>query len=225
MTVRIIFFLVFLGSGAHVLAQRSEVGFGLGTFNYSGDVSRTYRLANSRPAGTIYYRNNLSKVVSLRATMTAGGLGAKETPIDAFASVRNTSFEIFLFETSLAFEYHFLNWRDDKRPMRYTPYLFAGFGLFGISGFEDKPAEYSTIQTSLPFGGGFKYVVNPKFYVALEFGMRKTFFDYLDNVSGGDPTLKNYRYGNPNDFDNYFFLGITFTRTFYDIPCPTNPYK
>jgi hypothetical protein len=208
-----------------VSAQRSEIGFGVGAFNYTGDLARSYRVANLRPAGTVFYRNNVSKVVSLRATVTAGALGAKETPIDAFAMVRDASFDIFLFETSLAFEYHFLNWRDDKRPMRYTPYLFAGFGLFGISGYSNKPTEYSDIQGTIPFGGGFKYVVNPKFYVAFEVGMRKTFFDYLDNISDGDPTVKNLQYGNPNDFDNYFFVGITLTRTFYDIPCPRNPYK
>jgi hypothetical protein len=79
---------------------------------------------------------------------------------------------------------------------------------------------------AIPFGGGLKYIVNPRWYVALEFGIRKTFFDYLDNVSDfKDQTQKNYRYGNPNDNDNYYFLGITLTRTFYDIPCPTNPYK
>ncbi|MCU0356300.1 MAG: DUF6089 family protein [Cyclobacteriaceae bacterium] len=206
-------------------AQRSEVGFGFGTFNYTGDLIPTYRLANSSPAGTIFYRSNASKVVSLRATVTAGQLRGEEIPIDAFAATRGASFDIFLFETSLGFEYHFLDWRDDKRPLRYTPYLFVGFGLFGISGYDSKPEEYSNIQTSLPFGGGFKYVVNPKYYVAFEVGIRKTFFDYLDNVSVGDQTTKNFQYGNPNTFDNYFFVGVTFTRTFYDIPCPRNPYK
>lgn len=206
-------------------AQRSEVGFGIGTFNYTGDLVRTYHVKNLKPAGTVYYRSNISKVVSFRATITAGQLGAKETPIDAFASARDASFNIFLLETSLGFEYHFLNWRDDKRPMRYTPYVFAGLGLFGISGYDVKPEEYSNVQVAIPFGGGFKYIVNPKYYIALEVGIRKTFFDYLDNLSDGDPTQKNYQYGNPNDFDNYFFVGITLTRTFYDIPCPKNPYK
>ncbi|MBX2968895.1 MAG: outer membrane beta-barrel protein [Cyclobacteriaceae bacterium] len=206
-------------------AQRSEVGFGIGTFNYTGDLVRTYHVKNLKPAGTVYYRSNISKVVSFRATITAGQLGAKETPIDAFASARDASFNIFLLETSLGFEYHFLNWRDDKRPMRYTPYVFAGLGLFGISGYDVKPEEYSNVQVAIPFGGGFKYIVNPKYYIALEVGIRKTFFDYLDNLSDGDPTQKNYQYGSPNDFDNYFFVGITLTRTFYDIPCPKNPYK
>jgi hypothetical protein len=207
-------------------AQRSELGFGLGTFNYTGDLVRNYNFKYSKPAATVFFRSNLSKVVSFRASITAGQLGAEEKPIDAAAAARNASFDIFLFEGALGMEYHFLNWRDDKRPMRYTPYLFAGMGLFGISGYDSKPAEYSNIQLAIPFGGGFKYILNPKWYAAIEIGIRKTFFDYLDNVSDfKDQTQKNFQYGNPNDFDNYFFLGITLTRTFYDIPCPRNPYK
>ena len=209
-----------------VSAQRSELGFGLGTFTYTGDLVRNYNIKYSKPAATILFRSNLSKIVSFRASITGGKLGATEKPIDAAAAQRDASFDIFLFEGSLAIEYHFLNWRDDKRPMRYSPYLFGGLALFGISGNDTKPAEYSNIQGAIPFGGGFKYILSPKWYAAFEIGIRKTFFDYLDNVSDfTDQTQKNYQYGNPNDNDNYFFVGITLTRTFYDIPCPTNPYK
>ena len=208
-------------------AQRSEVGFGLGTFNYTGDLVRGYNFLNSRPAGTVFYRSNLSNVVSFRAAVTAGKLaGSDKRPVDAFALQRNASFNIFLFEISTVGEYHFLNWRDTKqRYVRFSPYLFGGLALFGMSGNGSKPEEYSNVQAAIPFGVGLKYVVNPKWYVALEFGARKTFFDYLDNVSAGREANKNYRYGNPLDTDVYYFLGISVTRTFYDIPCPTNPYK
>jgi hypothetical protein len=209
-----------------VVAQRSELGFGIGTLTYTGDLVRNYNFKYSRPAVTVLYRSNINRIVSFRASLTGGKLEASEKPIDAFGARRDASFDIFLLEGSMGIEYHFLNWRDGKYPMRYTPYLFGGLALFGISGNETKPEEYSNVQMAIPFGGGFKYIVNPRWYVALEFGIRKTFFDYLDNVSDfKDQTQKNYRYGNPNDNDNYFFLGITLTRTFYDIPCPTNPYK
>lgn len=216
----------FLSIASTVVAQRSELGFGIGTFNYTGDLIRNYNFKYSRPAATVLYRSNINRIVSFRAAITGGKVAASEKPIDAFAAVRNASFDIFLLEGSVGFEYHFLNWKDSKVPMRFTPYLFGGLGLLGISGNDTKPAEYSNVQMAVPFGGGFKYIVNPRWYVALEFGVRKTFFDYLDNVSDfKDQTQKNYRYGNPNDNDNYYFLGITLTRTFYDIPCPTNPYK
>lgn len=207
-------------------AQRSELGFGIGTFNYTGDLVRNYDFTYSRPAATVIYRSNINRIVSFRASLTGGKIEASEKPIDVFAAQRNASFDIFLLEGSMGIEYHFLNWKDGKVPMRFTPYLFGGLALFGISGNDTKPAEYSNVQMSVPFGGGFKYIVNPRWYVALEFGVRKTFFDYLDNVSDfKDQAQKNYRYGNPNDTDTYYFLGITLTRTFYDIPCPTNPYK
>jgi hypothetical protein len=209
----------------HLFAQRSEIGFGVGTFNYTGDLVRTYDFKYSKPAATVFYRSNLSKVVSFRAGVTAGKIGASEKPIDPFAVNRNASFDVFLFEASTVMEYHFLNWRETKRFVRFTPYLFAGLGIFGLSGNGTKPEEYSNIQGAIPFGGGVKYIYNPKWYISLEFGIRKTFFDYIDNISKGDPRDKNYQYGNPNDNDNYYFLGITLTRTFYTIPCPTNPYK
>ncbi|MDH4089443.1 MAG: DUF6089 family protein [Cyclobacteriaceae bacterium] len=217
--------MLLLCSCSFGLAQRSEVGFGIGTFNYTGDLVRTYNFKYSKPAATFFYRSNLSKVVSLRTAITAGKIGASEKPFDAFSTLRNASFDLFLIEASLAMEYHFLNWRETKRFVRFTPYLFGGIGLFGISGDVQKNAEYSNVQVSIPFGLGFKYVYNPKWYFALEFGARKTFFDYLDNISAGDPVNKNYQYGNPNDNDSYYFIGLSVTRTFYTIPCPTNPYK
>jgi hypothetical protein len=210
----------------NLVAQRAEIGFGLGTFNYTGDLARNYNFLNSKPAGTVFYRSNISKVVSFRAGITAGKLGASDNrPIDSFARSRGASFNIFIMEASTVMEYHFLNWRDTKHILRFTPYLFGGLGLFGVSGNGSKPAEYSNVQGAIPFGVGIKYIVNPKWYLSLEFGARKTFFDYLDNVSTGDQSRKNYQYGNPFDNDAYYFLGLSVTRTFYDIPCPTNPYK
>lgn len=208
-------------------AQKSEVGFGVGTFNYTGDLARSYDVRNSRPAVTVFYRSNLSKVVSFRAALTGGNIGASDKrPIDAFAERRDAAFSLFLMEASTVMEYHFMNWRDDKHFMRYTPYLFAGLGIFGISGTQNKATQYSNVQGAIPFGLGIKYILNPKWYVGLEFGARKTFFDYLDNVSAGSNQLvKNYQYGNPYDNDVYYFFGLSITRTFYEIPCPTNPYK
>ncbi len=206
-------------------AQHAEVGLGIGTLNYTGDLVHNYNFKYSRPAATIFYRANLSGVVSFRTAITGGQISGSEIPLDAFATQRQASFNLFLLEASTVLEYHFLNWRDSKRFVRFTPYLFGGLALFGLSGQVEKNAEYSNVQAAIPFGGGVKYVYNPKWYFSLEFGIRKTFFDYLDNISDGDLRNKNYQYGNPNDNDHYFFLGISVTQTFYDIPCPANPYK
>jgi hypothetical protein len=224
MLFRITFLLLLVSPLAR--SQSSEVAFGIGTFNYTGDLARNYNILNSKPAGMIAYRANVSRSVSFRTALTAGKIGASDAkrPIDAFATERKSSFNLFLYELSLATEYHFLDWRSEKRPLRFTPYVVSGLGLFGLAGIPNKAAEYSSVQPSVQLGVGFKYVINPLWYLGLEFSMRKTFFDYLDNVSEGNPARKNYQYGSPNDNDNYFFLGLTLTRTFYSIPCPGNPY-
>lgn len=207
-------------------AQRSEIGAGIGTFNYTGDLVKFYNFRYSKPAVTVFYRSNLSNVVSFRTAVTAGKIGASDKATDTFGNFRKASFNLFLMEISGVAEYHFMNWRETKRFVRFSPYFFAGLGLFGISGDVQKQAEYSNIQGAIPFGAGIKYVYTPKWYFSLEFGARKTFFDYLDNVSGGVSDDKYAAdFGNPNTNDAYYFLGITITRTFYDVPCPRNPYK
>jgi len=218
------------------LRQRTEMGGGIGVFNYTGDIVRTYNLKFSRPAATFFYRYNFSQVVSLRTSLTVGSIGAKDNPnpLDPAAALRNASFKSSLVEFSPVFEYHFLDWRSGKQRIRYTPYLFAGAGLFFFSKPDPFPAptngsfiaspSFSRVQLSIPFGGGFKYVLNPNWYIAMEFGMRETFTDYLDGISKITGLKQNYRFGNTGDLDNYFFLGLTLTRTFYEIPCATSPY-
>src|SRR5687767_2227041 len=100
--VRLKLFLALLIISTITFAQRSEVGFGLGTFNYTGDLARNYNFLNSRPAGTVFYRSNMSKVVSFRAAITAGKIGASDSkrPIDPFATQRGASFNLFLMEAS-----------------------------------------------------------------------------------------------------------------------------
>jgi len=43
--------------------------------------------------------------------------------------------------------------------------------------------EYSNWQFTIPFGIGMKYAVDKKSSIGLEYGLRKTFTDYMDDVS------------------------------------------
>ena len=54
-----------------------------------------------------------------------------------------------------------------------------------------RPREYSSFQFCIPFGIAFKYAINRRWGVALEYGLRYTFTDYLDDVSSTyvDPDL------------------------------------
>ena len=189
--------------------------------NYSGDLVRGFSFSTSTPAFTAFYRANLSEIVTIRLGLVSGSVTASEIPIDAFAATRNHSFNSSVLELSSTVEYHFLNFKNEGARVNYSPYVVAGFGIMN---FQDAPEGTDRQQPVLPIGFGFKYLIKKKYTIGIETAARKTFFDYLDGVSDGDQTVKDFQYGNPNDDDWYFFTGITFSVTLFDIPCPF-PYR
>jgi hypothetical protein len=50
-------------------------------------------------------------------------------------------------------------------------------------GFVPSREEYSNWQFTIPFGIGMKYALDKKSSIGLEYGLRKTFTDYMDDVS------------------------------------------
>ena len=50
-------------------------------------------------------------------------------------------------------------------------------------GFVPSRKEYSNWQFAIPFGVGMKYTIDKKSSIGLEYGLRKTFTDYIDDVS------------------------------------------
>ena len=203
-------------------AQFMEFGGGLGTMNYSGDLVRGYSFSTSSLAGTAFYRMNFSEIFTIRLGLTIGTLQGSETPIDPFAVERNQSFSENLMEISSVFEYHFLDFKTADSPVNYSPYIFGGFAVLRYNAPTDE--EVGRFQFSMPMGVGFKYLIQKKYTIGIEAGARKTFFDYLDGISDGDVTNKNYQYGNPKDDDWYFYSGISFSVTLFNVPCPF-PYR
>jgi len=201
-------------------AQETEVGFGIGGLTYTGELERGYNFLNNRPAAMVFYRVNMNEAVALKFPIIFGIIKDSDSnPTDPAAAQRNQSMNIFLMEGGVQFEYNFLKFRENIY-QRWSPYFFGGIALFLFSGEGERTTEYSNVQVSIPFGMGAKYVVNPRWIAGLEFGLRKTFFDYLDNISDGDITNKNYQYGNKFENDWYYFLGVTLSYTFYKIHCP-----
>ena len=87
---------------------------------------------------------------------------------------------------------------------------------------------------------GLKYLINKQFSLALEFEIKKTFYDKIDGLTGANTndinnitgldfnnTQKNFQYGSGNNNDFYYFTGISLSYIFYRIPCPKNsaPYN
>ena len=204
-------------------AQFLEFGGGIGGISYAGDISRGYQPLDSRFSVHGVYRMNFSEFVSFRTSLTVGSFAADETsdPIDPLGSVRNQSFERRLLEFAGAMEYYFLDYTDRQSPIQFSPYLFAGFGVARINEVPEAPEGFSRIQAVLPFGLGIKQLIGKQFALALEFGARKSFTDYLDGISGGEQTTKRgNQFGQPNTDDWYMQTSLTFTYILYKIPCP-----
>jgi hypothetical protein len=126
---------------------------------------------------------------------------------------RNLDFKSNVWEAYGALEFfpiQYLMRNDEEYDPRFRPYVFGGIGLFHFNpkgslrdqngnvtwhelqplstegqGFTQYPDRklYKLTQMNLPFGGGFKYIVNDKVNVGLELLYRKTFTDYMDDVS------------------------------------------
>lgn len=210
----------------HAKAQKKEIGFSLGAMYYTGDLARNWVLNNTGFAGMVLLRTNVNNHFSLRIAYTGGNLkGSDAKPIDAFATARASSFNIFISEFSGSFEYYFIDYKSKRAVVNWSPYFHGGLSIFGMLGHKDKTATFSTVQLAIPLGVGIKFQPVKQWTFGIEYGARILFFDYLDNISEGDVFNKNYQYGNKYDNDNYHYLGITVSRVLYKVICPTLPLK
>ena len=216
-----IFLLLFIIIGSQSQAQFLEFGGSVGVFNYTGDLNHYPRLAKSRPVIGGVYRMNFSHILSLKMGLAYGSIaGDDQKPIDALSVERDYTFKHNILEYNSVLEFHFLDYRNDKNPTKWSPYAFMGVGFLKIGGVAPTQEDFNSLQFTIPMGAGVKYMLGKQFTLTGELGVRKTFFDHLDGVSDGDIFFKDYQFGNPNDDDWYFFTGISLTYVLYKIPCP-----
>ena len=203
----------------------------------------------------------ISHKVSLTLGMVSGNDALTNEPI---RKTRNLNFRSPIIEAGYNFEFylrkekrgHHFKLRGVKgiRSMGLYPY-----GFFGISGFFFSPQgkvdgswewlkgfntegqtlsptrePYSRFQLAIPLGVGIKYAIDRRWLISLEYGLRKTFTDYIDDVSttyypndqilteygtsaalAADPTEGTWigsepyqQRGDPTDNDSYMFLII-----------------
>jgi len=209
-----------MASFSNVHAQRIELGGGIGGFNYRGDISPTFRFRFFRPGGSLFFRYNPSQALSLRAEAALGLIGAQDQHSkDPFQQARNLSFKSRILEASAVAEYNFLNFQDRRFAVNWSPYVFGGMGL---SKFNTSPqtAAYKTSTLVMPYGVGIKYQVRKPWNIGLEYGTRKTFTDYLDNPGGEPVNTDKLQQGDPSMKDNYYYVRLSVSYTFYKIVCP-----
>ncbi len=213
--VLLLFFVI-----SPVFGQFLEFGGGLGALNYSGDLIRGYRVQNISAASTVHHRMNFNNEISVKWSGVFGNIQSEEIPIDAFAQRRGYNYSIWIGEVSSVIEYHFLDYKHERSRIKWSPYAFGGVGFSRILKAEGKREDFNRNQAIIPFGVGFKQLLGKRFSIDTEVGFRRTFFDWLDNTSEADLSIKDFQYGNPNDDDWYSFIGVTLSFILYEIPCP-----
>lgn len=189
-------------------AQYFDVGTFVGVANYRGELIRN----NMEPteynfAVGGFVRYNLLPYFSVKGAIT----GSKLTGSDVFSGqrARNLNFTTFIVEAAVTGEWNLLNYNILDGHHKTSPYLFAGLAGFyynpqteykgtmydlrplgtegqGLPGYGDI---YSKFAVAVPFGFGIKVAIHEVTYIGFEIGMRRTFTDYLDDVSGYYPDL------------------------------------
>ncbi len=185
-------------------AQSIHVGLFGGAAAYTGDLTSKLfpkKVTNGAIGITLNYE--ISDLVMLRTGITYAIIGGADRYSDKPNLVlRNLSFETKILEFSSVFEYHLLNLNSNK----YSPYMFAGLAVFkfdsytydingqkfflkplstegqGLTGYPDRK-PYSLTQIAIPFGGGAKFAITNNLRVGVEFGLRKLFTGYIDDVN------------------------------------------
>lgn len=196
------------------MAQVSELGLTGGTTFYIGDINPTrYYPKHTHLAGGLMYRYNFNDRYAFRLQGLYGKLEAWDSESnDPLQQLRNLGFRSVVFEASALLEINFFKYRGlAKDSRKWTPFVFGGLAYFHYNpqnllddtwydlqplGTEGQTiggdGGYSLNQICIPFGVGLKFAVTKRVDVQLEWGLRRTYTDYLDDVGGSyvaDATL------------------------------------
>lgn len=266
MTYRLVFvLLLFCGMSWQTSAQKGlELGGWVGASYYFGDLNTNYRLTKPGFAGGLNGRYNLNTRLAAKASISYAQLRASDADSDnQFENQRNLEFYNNVFELTGQFEFNFFPYVHGSKDHWYTPYIFGGLSAFyhdpkrtidGTTytlrdfGTEGQAAgdEYLPFSGSLTFGGGFKWDIAESWSMNIEFGVRKLFTDFIDDVNGTYPdplalgasrdatavllssgtalnpeiTSTGRQRGNSKDSDTYNLIGISIMKYFGDLACP-----
>ncbi|MBT6650280.1 MAG: hypothetical protein HOB54_02795 [Flavobacteriales bacterium] len=257
--ITVLLLLSFLIFGDAIQAQQfkpnTEIGILIGSSYYLGDLN-TVHFKQSSPAAGLVIRKNIDKRFAYKAELMYLNLRSDETDSkDTISATRGLHFKSPVYELSGQIEFNFLPYDPGNPLYTWTPFVYAGASLFSFNpqgenangewvdlqplGTEGQgttlpntDSKYSLIQFAAALGGGVKIAVSNTFNIIFEYSTRKTFTDYLDDVSGNyvsttptewsdnpdaeylsDPNNRVYPFGkergNPNKKDWYSFAGVT----------------
>jgi len=230
-------------------SQTLELGlFGGGSY-YLGELNPGLHFSGTQLSYGALARLNLNKRWAFRFSYYRGKLQSDDTK-NAFIPNNGLNFQSVINDFSLVAEFNFLEYFTGSKKTYITPYIFAGIGFFTFNpksldgvvlqplgtegqnaGFDGR-SPYNKWGLSFPFGIGIKYSLSERFGLGVEWGMRKTFTDYIDDISTSyyldgpeidpnnvaaihsDPTMNHEPYmqrGNDKNWDWFNFFGVSVT--------------
>jgi hypothetical protein len=246
--------------GLSAAAQRSnELGFFFGGSYYTGELNPAGHFNSmTRPALGLVYRHNFNMRLAVAGSALFGsvqGIDARAT--SAEQQKRNLSFRSRMYELAGRVEFNFIEYQIGNDKHQFTPFMFLGAAVFNfnprasIGGnwvalqplkTEGQTKGYMRTQFSIPFGAGFRANLAKRIGLVAEWGLRKTFTDYIDDVStvyadpatlfanGGSMAVLlgdrsttatdniGRQRGNPRTKDWYAYAGLTLTFQLRDKP-------
>lgn len=197
-------FAIIFGLSTVAYSQKLELGFGIGASTYWGDLNSSdfsTNLRNSGLAVELTGRAIYNKYLGARVNLAYGSVnGTDSRATNLWQKERNLSFSSHILELAVMGEFYFFEFEEESI---FIPYLTAGIAIFnfdpktrwngneyrlqplgtegqGLPGFR---SNYSLISASIPFGAGGKLRINSKTNISFEIIARRSFTDYLDDVS------------------------------------------
>lgn len=196
------FFFSILLLTQSAIAQRIELGAGLGPSNYRGDITPTPNLKNTTFTAYARFIYSLNKFLNFRLNLSytkldityGNGLLSDTRPEAGYFFNSN------LFESQLGLEYHFLDFNVKEPNPRISPYIHLALGLLAYKTKTPTNADELFVPIertyNLGYGIGLKYRLNKKFNITTELATRNSFSDNIDFVvgEGTNPSRKDTYY-------------------------------
>jgi hypothetical protein len=179
-------------------AQYNEMGVMVGASNYKGELSpHLFNKDFLNFAFGGFYRHNWNRHWSYELELNYGKISGDDAKAETgFERNRNLSFYSTILEFSPLIEFNFFPYETGNSEFPFTPYLFTGLTVFKFNPkaelngtvYELQPLStegedpYGRIVMAIPIGGGIKVSLGAV-GIGLEVGARRTYTDYLDDVS------------------------------------------
>jgi len=216
--MRYIFLFLFVVNGLFVNAQRTiEGGVLVGGLYYLGDINPAKQFHSTNLGAGLFVRQNLNKRWAVRANFLVGSLSALDESFPSnYQKVRDVEFNTPLLEIVAQAEFNFLRYKlgAEMHNSKFTPYFATGLGFLLVSN-SIQPYNFT-----IPLSVGMKFALSKKLELGFEWSFRKTFSDYVDNLSGKEYDLANMKTPSKQKYkqlaffygkDWYSFAGVFIT--------------